>query len=114
VNRIESYQFGQVVINGKTYDADVIVFPDRVRADWKRRSSHKLSLEDAGEIFAVSPEILVVGSGAYGRVQVLPEVAGEADARDVRLIVQPTAEACEIYNRLAPVQRTVAALHLTC
>ena len=114
MNKVESYQFGQVIINGKTYDSDVIIFPDRVQDDWHRQKSHELSLEEINVILAQDPAVIVIGTGAYGQVQVLPEVSQEAAARNIQLVVQPTAEACEIYNQLATAQRVVAALHLTC
>ena len=114
MTKVESYQFGQVIISGKTYDSDVIIFPDRVQDDWWRKNSHELSLEAVSHIFTENPEVMIVGTGAYGQVQVLPEVSQEAVARNIQLIVQPTAEACEIYNQLATAQRVVAALHLTC
>ena len=114
MNKVESYQFGQVIINGKTYDSDVIIFPDRVQDDWHRQKSHELSLEDVSRILADNPEVLVVGTGAFGRVKVLPEVKQATEARDIQFVVQPTAEACEIYNQLTTAQRVVAALHLTC
>ena len=34
--QIESYSFGEVVIDGKRYRSDVIVFPDRVKPNWWR------------------------------------------------------------------------------
>ena len=115
MNKVESYQFGRIVINGKMYDSDVIIFPDRVQDDWWRENSHKLSLEEAGKIFAEHPEVLVVGTGAFGRMKVLSEVQQAANTRDIQLVVQPTSEACETFNRLSPSRRAVvAALHLTC
>ena len=114
MNKIDAYQFGQIGINGKTYDSDVIIFPDRVQDNWRRKNSHELSLEAVSHIFTENPEVLVVGTGAFGRMKVLPEVSQEVAARNIQLIVQTTAEACEIYNQLSPGQRVVAALHLTC
>ena len=114
MNTINSYHFGQIVINGQKYNSDIIVFPDRVQDDWWRDESHTLNLKDIAGIMKASPEILLVGTGASGLMKVLPEVEHEAEANNIQLIVQPTGEACEIYNQLSPTQRVVAALHLTC
>lgn len=114
MNKIDSYRFGQIVINGLKYTSDVIIYPDRVQADWWRDESHKLSLKDITGIMKENPEVLLVGTGASGLMRVLPEVEQEAEAKNIRLIVQPTGEACEIYNQLSQIQRVVAALHLTC
>ncbi len=114
MNRVDSYNFGQIVINGKKYTSDVIIFPDRVQGDWWRDESHELNLKDITSIMNENPEILLVGTGAPGMMKVLPEVEREAEARNIQLIVQPTGEACEIYNQLSPTNRVIAALHLTC
>ena len=114
MNTINSYRFGQIVINGKNYTSDVIIFPDRVQGEWWRDDSHRLTPKDITGIMKENPEILLVGTGASGMMRVLPEVEREAEARNIQLIVQPTSEACELYNQLSPTQKVVAALHLTC
>ena len=114
MNKIDSYHFGQIVIDGKKYTSDVIIFPDSVQADWWRDDSHKLTLKDITGIINENPEIILVGTGAPGMMRVLPEVEPALKARNIQLIVQPTGEACEIYNQLSQTQRVVAALHLTC
>jgi len=114
VNTIDSYQFGLIVINGKKYTSDVIIFPDRVRDNWWRRTGHQLCLEDIAEVMAENPEVLVVGTGASGLVRVLPEVRKSVDARNIKLIVQATDEACHTYNQLCHSQKVMAVLHLTC
>jgi len=114
VNKVDSYQFGQIVISGRKYSSDVIIFPDRVQDAWHRGKSHQLSLKDIAEITDENPDVLIVGTGAAGLVKVLPEVKQEFEARGIKLIAEPTEDACNTYNRLSPSQKAVAALHLTC
>ncbi|MFC1965294.1 Mth938-like domain-containing protein [Chloroflexota bacterium] len=114
MNTIDSYHFGQIVINGKSYSSDVIIFPDRIQGTWWRSKSHQLTLADITGVLTENPEVLIVGTGASGQMRVLSEVQQETEARDIELVVQPTSEACDIYNQLSRVQRVVAALHLTC
>ncbi len=114
VNIIDSYQFGQVVVNGKRYTSDVIIFPDRVRDNWWRKAGHQLCLSDIAEVITETPEVLVVGTGASGLVRVPPEVKESVNAQGIKLIVEATDKACNIYNQLCHSQRTVAALHITC
>lgn len=111
---IDSYQFGQISVDGKQYIADVIIFPDRVEDNWWRKSGHQLCLEDIADVMAENPEVLIVGTGASGLVEVLPEVRQDADARGIELIVETTDKAWHTYNQLCRSQRVVAALHLTC
>lgn len=101
-------------MDNETYTRDVIIFPDRVRAEWWRREGHELCIEDLGEVWPARPEVLVVGTGYYGRMVVLPEVEEEASRRGVRLLAAETKEACGLYNQLRERSRVVAALHLTC
>jgi len=70
---IESYDFGRIVINGRTYTTDVIVLPDRVFSSWWRRAGHKLVPADLDEVVAARPDVLVVGTGYSGLMRVLPE-----------------------------------------
>ena len=114
MNIIDSYHFGQIVINGRKYSSDVIVFPDRVRDNWERKIGHQLSLEDITEAINESPEVLVVGTGASGLVEVLPEVRQVAEAQGIELIVEATDKACHTYNQLCHSQKLIAVLHLTC
>jgi len=114
MNIIDSCQFGLIVVNGKRYSSDVIIFPDSVIDSWWRKRGHQLCLEDIAEVMTENPEVLVVGTGASGLVKVLPEVKQSLDAQGIKLIVEPTSEACQIYNQLCHSQKVVAALHLTC
>jgi hypothetical protein len=43
---ITSYDFGHIIIDGKRYTSDLIVFPDRVKVGWWRKEGHRLQLED--------------------------------------------------------------------
>ena len=114
MNTIDSYHFGEIVINGKSYSSDVVIFPDRVRDDWWRKTGHELCLEDIAGVITENLEVLVVGTGASGLMKVLPEVEQVAQARGIKLIVEPTDEACNTYNQLSHSQKVVAAFHITC
>jgi hypothetical protein len=114
VNIIDSYRFGRIVVDGREYSSDVIILPHGVSREWWRKKSHELCLEDISEVMAANPELLVVGIGASGLVEVLPEVEQAAQSQGVKLIKETTDKACQIYNQLCRSQRVAAALHLTC
>jgi len=114
MNIIDSYQFGLIVVNDESYTSDVLIFPDRVKDNWRRRTSHQLHLDELSEALAEMPEVLVIGTGASGLMKVLPEAEQALEALGIKLIGQPTNEACQTYNRLCQSQKVVAALHLTC
>ena len=112
--RIDSYKFGQIVVNGKTYNQDLIIFPNRVRDGWWRREGHELCLDDIREVIEEKPEVLVVGTGDSGLVKILDEVKERLKKEKIDLIAKPTKKACALYNNLSPQRKVVAALHLTC
>jgi len=114
MNTVDSYQFGQIVVNGEKYTADVIIFSDKIKSDWWRREGHELCLGDIAEVITENPEVLIVGTGVYGLVKILPEVERALEAQGIKLITEATGKACDIYNQLCHSQRIVAALHLTC
>ncbi|UCE15325.1 MAG: Mth938-like domain-containing protein [Candidatus Bathyarchaeota archaeon] len=112
---IDSYDFGQIVINGRRYTSDVIVFPDRVRDSWWRREGHQLHVKDIEEaVQEEKPEVLVVGTGHSGLMKVLPETEKYLKSKGIELIAQSTREACKTFNRIVKSKRVIAALHLTC
>jgi len=111
---IDSYEFGRIVINGKRYDSDLIVFSDKVRSGWWRKEGHRLHVEDLKEVLEVKPEVLVVGTGYSGLMTVPPETRKYIESEGIELMAQKTTEACETFNRLVKSRKVVAALHLTC
>ncbi len=61
MNLVDCYQFGLIVVSGKKYTSDVIIFPERVSGGWSRKIGHQLCLGDIAEVMTENPEVLVVG-----------------------------------------------------
>jgi hypothetical protein len=113
VPRISGYSFGRVLVDGEEHTKDVIVLPDRVVGEWWRQDGHSLVLEDLEEVLDELPERLILGTGAYGRMQPDSRAIEQLRARDVEVESLPTPDAIERFGQLDP-GRTAAALHLTC
>jgi hypothetical protein len=113
--QIDHYTFGRIGIGGRDYDADVIIFPDHVQEQWWRRKGHHLAQEDLETVLADAPQLLVIGTGYYGRMQVPEEALALLRAEGVEVRVSKTSDAVAEFNRLQrECARIVAALHLTC
>jgi len=113
---INSYGFGRIRIDGVDYSKDLILLRDVVLSPWWRAAGgHVYAAEDLGELLAAAPEVVVLGTGFFGRVKVSREtISAFADAGS-ELVVETTANAVAEYNRVAADGRDVAAaLHLTC
>lgn len=113
VPRIEGYRFGRLVVDGEEQTRDVIVLPDRVVTNWWRADGHRLVLADLDGVLDELPGRLVVGTGAYGRMQPDPKALERLRDRGVEVEALPTEEAVRRYGELDP-RLTAAALHLTC
>lgn len=111
---IDSYDFGQIVIDGKTYTSDVIIYPGKVNSNWWRKEGHELCVNDLEDVLDQKPDMIVVGTGNPGLIKVLPETEKLIKSKGIKLIVQPTKEAYHTYNQLSTSQKVIALLHLTC
>jgi len=111
---IESYSFGKITIDGKSYSADLIVLPGGVHPDWWRKEGHRLQREDLREIVEAEPTVLVVGTGNVGLMRVPQDALDYLAEHGIRTVMERTAVACERYNELATTEQAAAALHLTC
>jgi hypothetical protein len=111
---IDRYAFGRITVDGKDYRADLILLPDRVLDSWWRKEGHNLCLEDLDEALAAKPEVLVIGQGHPGLMQVSQALVEELKRRGIEVLAEPTVKAVRSYNELEGKRRVVAALHLTC
>jgi hypothetical protein len=111
---IDSYDFGRIVINGRQYITDLIVFTDRVKDGWWRKEGHNLHIKDLDEAIKDNPKVLIVGTGYSGLMKVPAETKEYVESKGIELIAQNTTEACKTFNRLVKSKKVVAALHLTC
>ena len=115
---VEYPRFGTIVIDGERYDHDVVVDHGRIRPRDKgpsraHQSRYGHTPLSAGEDLPWSGDRLVIGTGASGRLPIMPELYEEARVRGVEVIALPTADVCEL---LAPVadEDINAVLHVTC
>lgn len=111
--RLSGYHFGRIEADGVVYEHDLLVTPTEVR-DWRRREGHRVHPEDLESALAESPQVLIVGTGFSGLLQVTTDVARALRERGIELIAVKTGEAVEAYNDLSHTKRVCALLHLTC
>lgn len=112
--RIQSYRFGEIVIEGQKYSDDLLVFPDRVRTGWWRKEGHLLQVEDLKEVLEAKPEVLIVGTGTQQEMKVASEVVSHTKKEGIELLAFDTRTACQTWNQLVGKRKVAAALHLTC
>jgi hypothetical protein len=112
---IEEYSFGKIVINGQIYNSDVIIFEEKVQSDWWRNKGHELCINDIElAIEAFNPTVIVVGTGKFGMMKILPETDTFFHSHQIRLIAQKTGQAWKTFNELSNSEKVLGAFHLTC
>jgi len=112
---IDSYSFGRIRINDQEYTKDVMIRLKKVQGNWWRKKGHELAIEDIREVIEQDkPDTLVVGTGQYGVMKILPETTAFLEQNNVHLIAEKTDEACKTFNSMFETDKVVGAFHLTC
>lgn len=115
--KINSYSFGRIIIDGREYTRDVIIrqLADEVKSNWWRARSHFLAMEDIEDVLSPIPDILIIGQGDPGLMEVGDDVKDFCKTHNIKLYIMPTAEAVHKFNTYSEQgENVVAALHLTC
>jgi hypothetical protein len=114
--RFDEFSFGSIMIDGATYEHDVVIDQGAVRK--RRKKQSKKYRERFGHTpVSVDEKLpwkcqrLVIGTGT-GALPVMEEVKQEAKRRKVDLVIVPTVEAIELLKE-DPAE-TNAILHVTC
>lgn len=112
---VEAYDFGTIRVGGTTYTSDVIIMPDTVKHSWWRREGHNLCIEDLTDVIAAKPDLLVIGTGYYGRMKVPADTKSYLASRGIEVRTAKTTKAVKEFNELQRgIGKVIAALHLTC
>ncbi len=116
---IDGTRFGEITIDGATYDHDVIIrLSGTVEKRRKRLSkeaygtSHIISKAEANFVFEDGCELIVVGAGQYGNVRLSPEASAFFEKKKCRVVVEPTPQALLTFNQSKG--RKAALMHVTC
>ncbi len=114
-NHIDAYSFGRIRVSGDDFDDDLIVFPDKVEPYWKRREPHSLSLLDLETVLDYGPDLLVVGTGIGGRLQLDPSIREALRQKGIDCVEEHTDRAWQIFNdEIEHDRKVVGVFHLTC
>lgn len=111
---INSYSFGTITVNNQKFTKDLIIFPDHITSNWRRKTSHFLIEDDITEIIDYKSEVLIIDTGASGLMKVDDKLKFKLKELGIEAIIKKTADAVSGYNRIYKDKKVVAALHLTC
>lgn len=111
-------RFGEIELEGVRYTHDVVI--ERGKVTKRAKKPSKAYRHDYGHTpLSVDEQLpwggsrLIVGTGAYGSLPVMPEVEEEARRRGVELVPVPTKQALKLLREVEP-KNVRAVLHVTC
>ena len=112
---IEACSFGAMVIDGKRYSSDLIIYPDgRVKDSWRRKEGHRLYPQDIPTLIKSKPEIIVAGTGVSGRMHPDRSLTELLTSLGIELVAEANQSAVQHYNALTKTRVVGACFHLTC
>lgn len=117
--QIESTSFGDITIDGRTYDHDVIIRLDGDIVKRKKKlskkfydTSHVVSKDEAEFVFEKGSRLLILGSGQQGNVRLSPEAEAWLAKKGCKVVIQPTPEALRAFNEARG--KKIGLFHVTC
>lgn len=117
--RIDRSEFGNITIDGKTYNHDVMIGLSGEVSKRKKKlskqqygTSHIVSKAEAKSIFEKGCDLVIIGSGQEGNVRLSSEAEDYFAKKGCEVVLQPTQEAIHSFNQTAKCK--IALMHVTC
>jgi uncharacterized protein len=112
IKLVRAYQPGEIRVGDDILHRSCLLCADRVVDDWRPQTLNELQVEDLEAIFALDPEVVVLGSGSRQKFPAHALLA-KILSRGIGCEVMDTGAACRTYNVLVSEdRRAVAALFL--
>jgi hypothetical protein len=117
--RVDAATFGSIFIEGREIGNDVILRLDGSIQKRKKKlskkvygTSHMISREEIRFIYEKGGELLIIGTGHYGRVELSVEARRYLKKHGCRVKLEATPEAIHTWNTAG--EKTIALFHVTC
>ena len=108
VNLFRSYGNGEVRVGEQVIRSSCIVTSDALDASWPPRRVEDLTPQHLEAMFALTPQIVLLGTGATQKFPAA-EIRGAFAQRRIGLEVMDVGAACRTFNLLVQEGRRVAA-----
>jgi hypothetical protein len=116
---INKTSFGSITVNKKNYDYDIII---TLNGEIKKRkkklskavygTSHTISKDEAKYVYEDGAELLIIGSGQYGAVELSEEASEYFKKKNCKVVLLPTPHAIKEWNQAGG--NVVGLFHITC
>ncbi len=117
--KIDSFNFGFIVVDEKQYSSDIIILPDGIvkeRNSGKGRlGSHSITRSEVEALVRVQPDVILIGTGVHGMARLARDAEFYLMEPKLNLVLLPSPEVVRKYNHYVEDGEKVAALiHVTC
>lgn len=116
---VNKTSFGSITISGNNYDHDVVIdLKGKVKKRKKKLSkevygtSHKVSLAEAEYIMDKGAEMIIIGNGQYGALEISDEAREYFIKKNCQVRQLQTPDAIDEWNKKSG--KVVAMFHVTC
>jgi hypothetical protein len=110
---IDFYEFGKIVVSGKTYESDIVILPDGSVQSGPEDMHYVLMPELEKIINTPGIKTLVIGTGAEGNGLLRKKLVKIVRSRGIELKMMLTKDAMQMLNE-TPKEGVIAMLHLNC
>jgi len=111
--------FGWIDVDNQRISHDILI---RLDGEVKKRkkklskeiygTSHTISLAEAEYTYQDGADMLLIGSGHFGRVQLSPEAAAHFKDKNCQVEIRPTPQAVKAWNKNEG--KLIGLFHITC
>jgi len=117
--KIEDTQFGNITIDGKTYEHDVVIRLSGEVIKRKKKlskklygTSHTISKKEAKFVYEKGCSELILGTGQFDNVRLSEEAEAYFAKKGCKIIALPTPSAIHTFNEST--KDTIGLFHVTC
>lgn len=117
--KIDSFNFGFIVVDEKQYGHDVVILPDgtvKERTHAKGRlGSHSIARSEIETLAREQPDVILIGTGVQGMARLAHDAEFYLEEPELNLTVLPSPQIVKKYNQhIEDGEKVAALIHVTC
>jgi uncharacterized protein len=108
---ISGYTASEIRLGERVVRSNCLIAPDQLLENWTTQDVKSLSIADLQSVFALKPELVILGTGARQQFPA-PAIQAAFLAREIGFEVMDIGAACRTFNVLLSEDRRVVAAML--
>jgi hypothetical protein len=119
MTKIDSFNFGFIIVDEKQYTYDVVILPDGTVKERDhargRLGSHSITRSEIEALAKAEPDVILVGTGVQGMARLARDAEFYLAEPNLNLTVLPSPDIVRKYNqRIEDGEKVAALIHVTC